>query len=181
MMNIAYWPRPAVLHLQEALVGVGLVVGAAHGVVLGRTHARAARVLEARQAALQRYHEHVLAGIKRGVRYSISIIAPTLTSVGRAYKWYRIPWRPRYINCYVALRANVSVACPDRVSRSRTHYMPPINAHCIRWPVMFDAVSYRCQGTRKFQVTATIKIHTNLMALLAVFNNCCDLENIAET
>lgn len=59
-INLKNSPRPTVLHLQEAFVRVGLVVSAADGVVLGRTHARAPGVLETRQATLQRYHEHVL-------------------------------------------------------------------------------------------------------------------------
>lgn len=60
----SYTPGPAVLHFQEALVGVGLVIGAANGVVLGRADACAAGVLEARQAPFQWYHEHVFTVIK---------------------------------------------------------------------------------------------------------------------
>lgn len=57
-------PRPAVLHFQEALVGIGLVVSATNGVVLGWANACAAGVLEARQTALERYHEDVFAADK---------------------------------------------------------------------------------------------------------------------
>ena len=57
-------PRPAVLHLHEALVGVGLVVGAAHGVVVGGADAAAAGEdeLEVLQAVGHRRHVHVAAG-----------------------------------------------------------------------------------------------------------------------
>ena len=58
-----YSPCPAVLHLHEALVGVGLVVVAAHGVVLAGADAAAPgeHEFEVGQALGNRRNVHVAA------------------------------------------------------------------------------------------------------------------------
>lgn len=56
-------PRSAVFDAEEAIVGVGFAVGAAHGFEFLRTDSRAALEGEGRQTALHRYDEHVLAAV----------------------------------------------------------------------------------------------------------------------